>query len=67
MAMSSEQQIRAMALDSAVRLAAAPNIELGNRPAGAIMKTADEFANYIAGYDIQKQAEGNNNAGRGQQ
>jgi hypothetical protein len=46
-----------MALDSAVRLAAAPLEE--------IFATADEFANYIAGYDIKAQAEINARARRG--
>jgi len=57
MSMTSEQQIRSMALDSAVRLAAAPLEE--------IFATADEFANYIAGYDIKAQAEINAKARRG--
>lgn len=49
---SKEQHIRAMALDSAVRLAAAPNIRLASRVDGRdelakILDMADSFADYI--------------------
>jgi hypothetical protein len=56
MAMSSEQQIRAMAVDTAARLVAAGG-PVSAAQESALFTKADTIANYIAGYDISARAE----------